>query len=428
MAAWKPLLTGAQERQARQVIQEIAEALRSPEPDWLRSHVNLEVTYPSLGGLDPKIGLFFYYLFQDTDDPRDENTATDIFEQAIDSFSQASLGLGLFGGRTGMAWLLAHAVEEADEDEEQDSFLGIDTSLGRLLFEAPEKHGYDLISGLVGFGVYLLERLPHRRALELLETLVQCLENLSQPAPSGVTWHTPPALLPAWQREEAPDGYYNVGLAHGVPGIIGLLAQIHEAQIAQEQTQALLEKAVDWLLAQKIPSSSKPQFPGWVVVNKNPTPTRVAWCYGDLGISLVLLLAARCMGNQAWEEEALAIARNVSKLSPEESGILDAGLCHGSAGNAHLYNRLYQATGEQAFAEAALESFTWTLDFRRPGRGIAGFQHYFPSKTDDGPPWRDDVSFLTGAAGVGLALLAATSHVEPNWDGLLLTAVSPKLR
>jgi hypothetical protein len=42
--------------------------------------------------------------------------------------------------------------------------------------------------------------------------------------------------------------------------------------------------------------------------------------------------------------------------------------------------------------------------------------------------WQDDPGFLTGAAGVGLALLAATTPVEPAWDRLLLTAIAPAER
>jgi lantibiotic biosynthesis protein len=34
--------------------------------------------------------------------------------------------------------------------------------------------------------------------------------------------------------------------------------------------------------------------------------------------------------------------------------------------------------------------------------------------------WTGDPGFLTGAAGIGLALLAAVSPVEPEWDRLLL--------
>ena len=37
--------------------------------------------------------------------------------------------------------------------------------------------------------------------------------------------------------------------------------------------------------------------------------------------------------------------------------------------------------------------------------------------------WRPDPGFLTGSAGVALALLAATTAVRPEWDRVLLVDV-----
>ncbi len=79
---------------------------------------------------------------------------------------------------------------------------------------------------------------------------------------------------------------------------------------------------------------------------------------------------------------------------------MDAGLCHGAAGLGHLYNRLYQATGEVAFARASHAWLKRTIAMRRPGLGIAGYVHWHPGSGR----WRNDPGLLTGAAGVGLAL------------------------
>lgn len=42
--------------------------------------------------------------------------------------------------------------------------------------------------------------------------------------------------------------------------------------------------------------------------------------------------------------------------------------------------------------------------------------------------WRVDPGFLTGAAGIGLALLAAVAPVKPEWDRLLLVSIPPRDR
>ena len=51
------------------------------------------------------------------------------------------------------------------------------------------------------------------------------------------------------------------------------------------------------------------------------------------------------------------------------SGVVDAGLCHGAAGLGHVFNRLFQATGEQRLALAAREWFSVALDM--PARPAA---------------------------------------------------------
>jgi hypothetical protein len=63
---------------------------------------------------------------------------------------------------------------------------------------------------------------------------------------------------------------------------------------------------------------------------------------------------------------------------------------------------------------------------RKPGEGCGGYLVW----TSDGQPntskWTGDPGFLVGSAGIGLALLAAVSDVEPAWDRVLLTSVPPR--
>ena len=62
-----------------------------------------------------------------------------------------------------------------------------------------------------------------------------------------------------------------------------------------------------------------------------------------------------------------------------------------------------------------------TLELRQPGRGISGFSAY-RLRSDGRVTWADDPGILTGAAGIALALLAATTPIEPAWDRMLLAS------
>jgi hypothetical protein len=106
----------------------------------------------------------------------------------------------------------------------------------------------------------------------------------------------------------------------------------------------------------------------------------------------------------------------------DNTGVRDAGLCHGAAGLGHLFNRLFHAVGDACFFEAARFWFQNCLEMRRPRRGVAGFSRHWQSQ-DGADCWLKDPGLLSGAAGIGLALLAAITDVEPKWDRILLSAI-----
>ncbi len=156
-------------------------------------------------------------------------------------------------------------------------------------------------------------------------------------------------------------------------------------------------------------------------------PSRIAWCYGDPGVSLAILSAARVLGHGDWADEALVIARTATQRPFDRAMVFDACLCHGAAGTGHLFNRLFQATGEELFREAAQTWYERALSFRQEG-GIGGFRYHTsePGRADVSI-WHDKAGFLEGAAGIALALLAAISDLEPAWDACLLTSIPTSL-
>jgi hypothetical protein len=344
--------------------------------------------------------------------------AADCLGRATAAMADNPTSASLHSGLTGVGWAVGHLRGRVPGLDGEDDAAAIDEVLLDHLGRSPWAEDYDLIDGLVGFGVYALERLPRPAAVACLGRVIDRLAETAERRPEGVTWWTNPEWLPAPTRERFPRGYYNLGLAHGVPGVIALLASACAAGVAG--ARPLLEGAVSWLLAQQGPGG----FAYWVGPGADPAPARLAWCYGDPGVATALLGAARSVGEPAWEFEALAIARRAARRPPEGAGVVDAGLCHGAAGLGHVFNRLFQATGEPWLAEAAHFWLTSVLALRRPGRGVGGYEAW---RLGDGGAgtWAADPGLLSGAAGVALALLAATSPVEPSWDRVLLLAVPP---
>lgn len=420
---WRPLLDGDQADIAWRAILDVAAALENPPPP---PAVDGEVA-PSRGaGLASGSAggaLFYTYLAQARDEERYADLAESRLDEAIEALATTTMGPGLYGGFTGVAWTARHLEGRLFESEEEEGEQEIDRVLADLLERGPWPGDYDLIGGLAGFGLYALEGLPNADARRCLERVIEQLAELATNDEQGTAWHTGTHLLPPQQLEICPEGYYNLGVAHGIPAVLAVLAYAVRAGVAAQTADRLLTPAVEWMLAQELDNGDG--FPTWLGEGAQRSRARMAWCYGDPGLATTLLLTARIAGNATWEEHAVRVARAAARRPEEQSGIRDVGLCHGSVGLAHLYNRLYQATGEDLFADTARFWYGQTLEMRRPGEGLAGFLAFMPD-LEGNMKWEADPGFLTGAAGVALALLAAVTELEPEWDRVLLSSLPPK--
>jgi lantibiotic modifying enzyme len=411
--SWQPLLRGELKDRARESVQAIVDALaplgREPTGE------------PSLAGGTAGLALLHAYLAQTEGASDHAAIANRYLQQATAAVAEKPTEAFLYSGLAGVGWAIGHLQGRLPGLDGEADAVEIDDVLLHHLDSSPWPDDYDLICGLVGFGVYALERLPRPSAVACLERVIDRLAETAEHRDEGITWWTNPKWLAAETREKSPRGYYNLGLAHGVPGVIALLGQACAVGVGQDRARPLLDGAARWLLAQQLPDG----FPAWVAPEAPREPTRLAWCYGDPGVAVSLLWTARCVNEPAWEREALSIARRAAQRPADKSGVVDAGLCHGASGLGHIFNRLFQATGEERFADAARFWFERTLALRQPERGIAGYAAWMPSLPGNKDGWIDDPGILTGAAGIALALLAATTTVEPEWDRILLVSVPP---
>lgn len=413
---WRAIASDALARDAWRAIECITDDLRRLEPTDVKSFKG-------------DLALYFAYLAEATGDGADHDRATAWLDAAIADAVREPLPPTLFGGVVGLGWTIEHLGADSvmtDGGECDDANADVDEFICGLLERTPWRGEYDLIGGLVGFGVYFLERWPRGRAGEGLRLVVRRLEELAEACDGGVRWHTPASRLPAWQRKLAPEGYYNLGVAHGVPGIVALLGQCVASESATPGSEGLLRKAMAWVLGQEQPREET-RFVGWLAAGSvaGSSKSRLAWCYGDLGVAIALLSAACAAEEPEWRHRALEVAIACTKQSESPLVVRDAGLCHGTAGVAHLYNRLFQATLDERFLDAAQWWLGQTLAIRGED-GYGGYRAYAPTRPDGQPAdtaWQDNLGLLGGTTGIGLALIAATAPVAPEWDRLLLASL-----
>jgi lantibiotic modifying enzyme len=389
-AAWQPLLVGDAARDARSIVDDIAAALAARAPSPL----------PGLKG-DAATVLLLAECGSPAAGPR--------LEQALLTAAAVPLTISLFGGLAGNAWVLHQLAEGPEVTAVLEHF---DAALSRHLTVPAWHDRNDLTSGLAGVGVMLVAR-EDARARHLAHQVLAHLEATALEAGAGVTWRTEPQFLPPARRAMFPQGTVDLGVAHGMPGIIGMLAQFVEAGIAPERSEALLRRAIAWLLAAVPPAC--PRFgASWPL---DDGTKRIGWCHGDCGIAGVLLLASRALDAPELARDAVALLQqSIAPLAQRK--VPDAGFCHGAAGLAHIYNLAFQRTGDGVMREQALRWLHEVIGVRSPGTGIAGYASLDVS--GPAPRREDDVTLLSGVVGTALVLLAAIEDRDPAWQQLFV--------
>lgn len=341
---------------------------------------------------------------------------------AIDGVANQPMSASFFPGFSSVAWAVEHLRARSGSAASEDANSEIDEALRALVQRSPWTGPYELTGGLVGIGVYALERLPRPIAADCLRGVVDRLEDVSERHPEGVAWRTLPRFLTLATPQQCPNGYFDLGLAHGLPGVISILAAAARSGIASEKSGQMLHAASQWLWAQTLGPEEPSTLPQMASSELPRRASRAAWCYGDPGVAASLVAAADAVADADLMHRAIELARRAAARPLEQCGIVDAPLCHGAAGLGHIFNRLFQSTGRVEFADAAREWFSRALEMRHPGKGIGGYQAA-EKRAGGGLDWVSDPSLLTGAAGIALALLAATTSVEPAWDRMLLLSL-----
>ncbi|HEV2891984.1 MAG TPA: lanthionine synthetase C family protein [Frankiaceae bacterium] len=376
MTAWRAILDDEQAARARDAVRDVEAAL-TPEAVASSGH--------ALGSGSPGIALLHVAL-------GDTDRAEAVLDTAIEAVAEEPrVGLGFYGTTVGLSWALSAIGRRLGLDDPDESDL--DQYVPRALAAGPWPGHFDLINGLVGLGAYCLERLPRPSARSGLDAVVAQLAGLARRSDGGVAWFTTPAIYPP-RAQAYPEGHWDVGFAHGNAGVVALLAAATREGVAE--AEPLLRDAVRWLSSWRGPAEGA--FPAIVTPEGVRAPARMAWCYGDPGVALALLAAGRALGDAALLEAARDVALGCAGRV-ETSGIVDASLCHGTAGAGHLFNRLGQALGEERLVDLARFWLLRALD-----------------------EWATPVAaygLLEGAAGTALALLSATGE-DPWWDYPLL--------
>jgi len=339
----------------------------------------------------------------------------EIIHRIMDSINNGHKIHSFSGGIAGFAWLLEYLVRIEYFDRIEIEVLDeLDIFLYKKMIEEIKKDNLDFLHGAIGIGYYFLKRIDKPKIKMYLNELIIGINHHAIKNNNEIKWQS---ILDFNDNSTG----YNLGLAHGIPSYLVFLSKVYKLGISINIVEDLLSGATNFLINNQNKKVNKiSYFPVWIN-EKNNTPSessRLAWCYGDLGISMALYQVSKVTDNKILEKLAIEVLLNASnRRNLVSEQVIDAGLCHGTAGIAHIFNRMYRNTGIEKFKETSDFWIEETLKMAKFDDGLAGYKAWHTEKYGG---WVNEYGLLEGIAGIGLALISAVSDIEPKWDECLL--------
>lgn len=300
---------------------------------------------------------------------------------------------GLAGLATGLSILNSNKLIECS-----DTVLGtIDMRIKENLNTLTADINFDFLHGLIGVGFYLLRRktVLSNCILEEIIDLLSC--NIQRVGDRCFLLY----------KNQLNNRTFNISFAHGAASLILFLMKLNKLDWGKkrnEEISKMLHGAIKYLLSEKIDNkvygSCFPTFPredGYAI-----NGSRLAWCYGDLGISMALKSVAKNIQNKELYDVAIEILKyNAQRRTIKNTCIYDAELCHGAAGVAWIFKQAYEDTKMDIFNEAFVY---WDAIVMKMVKNY-GEDYSFYSFNTENNSWSVKYGILDGISGIGLYLM-----------------------
>ncbi|WP_282160506.1 lanthionine synthetase C family protein [Ulvibacterium marinum] len=383
----------------------------------IKQHFRQEENTGVLVGLSG-VSLFQFYYSKYLDVNSNANFGVEILSNVIEKINQGYGYPTFCDGISGAGWVLDH-LEQADlmEIETDDLLSQLDDYLHTAMVSDMNVGNYDFLHGAIGYALYFLNRYRNTKSAKLknryksyLFEFISFLDELSEKDKDGnLKWIS---VHPRSQEKS-----YNLGLSHGIAGIIGVLVKLSRYNEFKPVTETMLKGAVGYVLGFKKENNSLSLFPNRVLTNgETGGNSRLGWCYGELGIGLQLYYASKVLNDEKLRKESLSILKHAAgRTSPDTSLVKDAIVCHGSYGIAQIFSRIYKETKIPIFKDTMEFWIQDGINKAIHEDGYAGYKQW-----RDVNEWIVGISLLEGISGMGLVIIDYLADFETSWDECLM--------
>ncbi len=303
---------------------------------------------------------------------------------------------GLAGMGIGLMLLNDYDLIDLD-DTSLESF---DSYLSMWIETFMTDGNYDLFHGATGIAMYFVKRsstAPETSSNALTRYLSALDRDLVREnnKPDGCTWCKMKHDFSAEER--------NISMSHGLAGIVNVLAQIYATGLLSDdnnkKTKGIIESLIATILKQRIDFAKyRSSFPSYYKSTEAASRfSRLAWCYGDIGILASLSMVADLLSDNALASRIEPMVMGeTSRRKFEHTYIRDACICHGASGiYAYFSHASEQYPDNVAIRDASSYWENYILCIPRE------YLCYDPIAKE----YNKQYSILSGYAGIALALI-----------------------
>lgn len=340
------------------------------------------------------LALCYFYLFKITNQTDYYEKMHSILDHSIERVKDDySLGYGL----AGLCWvieIMKNEIEGADEWlREANKVVSGKTVI--LL----QQGNLDLFKGGLGLLFYLLTQKDTKENLSLLKDFLKIIDQKIEKN----DWKVKSFRENKWITE------INLGVPHGITGILLFLLLIKEKNILSVDAQIL--KLAELLLNYRNEDSRKCYFPAKILEENEWIDSGIGWCYGDLTIAYALLKTGILCRINEYKDISLKILRETVDREDYFHDIMI--LCHGYVSNAIIYDKIHKLSGDPFFQKTANK---WRIATRQ----LCKRQYKSFLDRKEYSDFFNDSSLFYGFPGLFLAELFWDNEIDTKWSDCLL--------
>lgn len=355
--------------------------------------------------------LFFAYLDYHCQHEKSVETLEIIINRIFELIPSSRLNNLFYGGYTGLGWTLAHLshMKILPSDEIEPFLSGIDDMILNELISNNSNYSLDIHYGLIGFGVYFLER-NNEVGQTAIEKILQTI--WSRRAREGGYYIWPDYTGMEIRKSKKTE--YSLGFHYGISGINAFLLNCYKKN-PTEKVKEMICSSLQWIQSQSwdLEQSFFPEEISEQLVNK---PSSLAWRSSEIPLAIVLYKAGKLFDNVNFLTLSNNIISRACSRELEKSGIthsggfINQGITYGICGTTLMFH-YYHYLSASPIVKVSVDKW---LNFLL--RRVDQKNYFDPNQRQ----WVFDLSLSNGLCGQILSIISIAKGKCPDWGNCIL--------